>query len=256
MAELEGCRALVTGAGRGLGRSIAELFIARGAKVVCSDVDEALVSATVQEIGASLAVRCNVTDEAAVQASVAATTEALGGLDILVNNAGIEIVKPMFEHTDEEFNRVMNINVRGVWLGMKHALPALAASAAEGRDANIVNMSSVAGVGGAPLFGIYCASKAAVVQLTRVAAVELRDAGIRVNCVNPAFIDTSMVDRLIPAVEAVVGVPFADLAAIKQGRLGTAAEVAEMVAFLASSDASWTTGSNYLLDGGLTASVL
>ncbi|HEX4106596.1 MAG TPA: SDR family oxidoreductase [Solirubrobacteraceae bacterium] len=256
MGELEGCRALVTGAGRGLGRAIAELFIERGAKVVCSDVDEPLVSDTVKEIGAARAVHCDVTDEAGVAACMATTAEELGGLDILVNNAGIEIVKPLFEQTDEEFRRLMDINVRGVWLGMKHALPHLAASAGAGADANVINMSSVAGIGGAPLFGSYCASKAAVVNMTRVAAVELRAVGIRVNAVCPAFIDTKMVERLVPAVEAVVGMPFGDIAAIKQGRLGTAEEVAETVAFLASRDASWTTGSAYVLDNGLTASLL
>ena len=117
-------------------------------------------------------------------------------------------------------------------------------------------MSSLAGTGGAPLFGSYCASKAAVIQLTRVAAVELRPTGIRVNAVCPAFIGTAMVDRLIPTVEAVVGVPWDQLVALKQGRMGTPDEVAEMVAFLASDEASFTTGSHYILDGGLSAGLL
>jgi NAD(P)-dependent dehydrogenase (short-subunit alcohol dehydrogenase family) len=135
---------------------------------------------------------------------------------------------------------------------MKHSVQALAAS---GRGA-IVNISSLAGVGGAPLFGSYCASKAAVIQLTRVAAIELRAAGIRVNAVCPAFIGTAMVNRLTPIVEAAVGVPFDQLVALKQKRLGTADEVAEMVAFLASDDAGFTTGSHYILDGGLSAGLL
>jgi NAD(P)-dependent dehydrogenase (short-subunit alcohol dehydrogenase family) len=253
---MEGRRALVTGAGRGLGRAIAELFVARGAQVVLSDIDEQLVQGTSAEIGAAKAVRCDVTSEPEVQASVQAATDALGGLDVLVNNAGIEIVKPLFEQTDEEFQRLMDINVRGVWLGMKHAVPALVASAQEGRGPAIVNMASVAGIGGAPLFGSYCASKAAVVNMTRVAALELRQVGIRVNSVCPAFIDTLMVERLTPIVEAVVGVPFDQLLAIKQGRMGTPAEVAEVVAFLASEESSFTTGSPYVLDNGLTASLL
>jgi NAD(P)-dependent dehydrogenase (short-subunit alcohol dehydrogenase family) len=178
--------------------------------------------------------------------------DAFGGLDVLVNNAGIEVVKPLFDQSEEEFLQLMDINVKGVFLGMKHSVQALAAS---GRGA-IVNMSSLAGVGGVPLFGFYCASKAAVIQLTRVAAVELRAAGIRVNAVCPAFIATAMVDRLIPTVEAAVGVPFDQLVAQKQQRLGTAEEVAEMVAFLASEDAGWTTGAHYILDGGLSAGLL
>jgi NAD(P)-dependent dehydrogenase (short-subunit alcohol dehydrogenase family) len=146
----------------------------------------------------------------------------------------------------------MDVNVKGVFLGMKHAVPVMAAAG----GGSIVNMSSLAGTGGAPLFGSYCASKAAVIQLTRVAAVELRPTGIRVNAVCPAFIGTAMVDRLIPTVEAVVGVPWDQLVALKQGRMGTPDEVAEMVAFLASDEASFTTGSHYILDGGLSAGLL
>jgi NAD(P)-dependent dehydrogenase (short-subunit alcohol dehydrogenase family) len=117
-------------------------------------------------------------------------------------------------------------------------------------------MSSLAGLGGAPLFGSYCASKAGVVQLSRVAAIELRPLGIRVNAVCPAFINTAMVDRLKPIVTEVVGVPFDDLAALKQGRLGTPEEVAEMVVFLASDDAPFCNGGAYVLDGGLQAAML
>ena len=130
-------------------------------------------------------------------------------------------------------------------------MPALAES-----KGNIVNMASVAGLGGAPLLGAYCASKAAVLRLTEVGAIELRDAGIRVNAVCPSFIDTEMVDRLVPIFEADLGMPFAEVVTIKQGRLGTAEEVAEMAAFLASDDASFTTGSHYILDNGLTGSLL
>jgi NAD(P)-dependent dehydrogenase (short-subunit alcohol dehydrogenase family) len=252
LASLEGRRALVTGAARGIGRAIAELLIERGARVMLSDVDEAVVRETAAALGDSAAaVRCNVTVESDHAAAVAATIAEFGGLDLLVNNAGIEIVKPLFEQTEEEFDRLMAINVKGVFFGMKTAVPALAET-----KGVIVNMSSVAGIGGAPLFGSYCASKAAVIQLSRVAAIELRAAGIRVNAVCPGFVQTEMVDRLVPAVEAMAGLPFSDLAAMKQGRLGTTREVAETVAFLASDDASFTTGAHYVLDGGLSASLL
>lgn len=251
--ELAGKRALITGGAQGLGRAIAGLFVARGARVVIADLDADAAAAAAAELGDenARAVPCDVTAGDEVAAAVAATTSAFGGLDVMVNNAGIEIVKPLFDQSEEEFSRLMEINVKGVWLGMKHAVPALA----ETRGA-IVNMSSVAGVGGAPLFGSYCASKAGVIQLTRVAAVELREAGIRVNAVCPGFVGTAMVDRLVPAVEALAGMPFGDLATLKQGRLGTAEEVAEMVAFLASDEASFTTGAHYLLDGGMSASLL
>lgn len=252
MAELDGKRALVTGGAQGLGKAITSLFIQRGAKVMIADIDEALAKTTADEFGEAVrAVRCDVTVSHEVEAAVAATVDAFGGLDVMVNNAGIEIVKPLFDQTEEEFDRLMAINVKGVWLGMKHALPVLPKPGGV-----IVNMASLAGLGGAPLFGSYCASKAGVVQLSRVAAVELRPAGIRVNAVCPAFIATAMVDRLKPTVEAVVGVPFDDLAALKQGRIGTPEEVAEMVAFLASDDSSFSTGGAFVLDGGLQAGLL
>lgn len=252
MSELSGRRSVVTGGAQGLGLAIARLFIERGAQVLIADIDEAGAKAAATELGDDArAVRCDVTQAHEVEAAVQAAVDAFGGLDIMVNNAGIEIVKPLFDQTEEEFDRLMEINVKGVWLGMKHALPALTKPGGV-----IVNMASLAGLGGAPLFGSYCASKAGVVQLTRVAAIELRPAGIRVNCVCPAFIQTEMVERLKPTVEAVVGMPFDQIAALKQGRLGTPEEVAEMVAFLASDESSFCTGGAYVLDGGLQAGML
>ena len=117
-------------------------------------------------------------------------------------------------------------------------------------------MASVAGLGGVPLLGIYSASKAAVIRLTQTASRELRDYGIRVNAICPSFIDTQMVERLVAPFEAATGADFQDLTAMAQGRLGTVEEVAEMAAFLASDDARWVTGSQYILDNALTASVL
>lgn len=250
MQELEGRRALITGGARGIGRAIAELFVARGARVVIADVDAEESAATAAAIGAE-SIACDVTDAAQVAAAVSVAVDALGGLDVLVNNAGVEIVKPLLEQTDEEFRRLVEVNLTGVFLGMKHALGPLLES-----KGNIVNLASVAGLNGSPLLGSYCASKAGVVQLTRVAALELRDAGIRVNCVCPAFVDTAMADRAAGAVESALGASFPELIAAKQGRLGTVEEVAETVAFLASDRAGWTTGSHYVLDGGMTASLL
>ncbi len=253
MIELQGRKALITGAAQGLGKAIAELFVERGARVMLADIDAEGAARTAAALGAQArAVGCDVTRSAEVAAAVAAAADWMGGLDTLVNNAGIEVVKPLFDNTDEEYERLMAINVKGVFLGMKHALGPLAAS---GRGA-IVNISSLAGINGVPLFGTYAASKSAVIQLSRTAAAELRPAGIRVNAVCPGFVGTAMVERLIPTVEAIVGVPFSALVAAKQLRLGTPREVAEMAAFLASDAASWTTGSHYILDGGLSAGLL
>jgi len=259
--ELTGKRALVTGAGRGLGLAIATLFAERGARVALADLDGAAAEQGAAAIGGdAIALTCDVTDPADVQKAIADTVDAFGGLDVMVNNAGIEIGKPILETSDEEFARLYDVNVNGVFYGIKYSIGALAQT-----RGNIINMASLAGMGGVPLLGAYCGSKAAVIRLTQTAAVirltqtaavELRPAGIRVNALCPAFIRTEMVERLVEPFETATGANFDDLAAQAQGRLGTPEEVAELAAFLASDDASFITGSSYILDNALSANVL
>ena len=252
MSHLQGRRALVTGGARGIGRAITEKFIAEGAQVVIADINEQEAAETAEQLGDAVhSVACDVTSAEQITAAVAATTSKFGGLDILVNNAGIELVGPLLETDDDDFRKLTDIDLTGVFLGMKYALPALLET-----RGNIVNMASVAGTGGTPLLGAYAASKAGVIQLTRVAGVELRDHGIRVNAVCPGFVDTSMIERSGGAIGALLGTSFSDVVAAKQSRLGTAEEVADVVAFLASDRARWTTGAHYILDGGLSASLL
>ncbi|WLP91714.1 glucose 1-dehydrogenase [Gordonia sp. NB41Y] len=251
MSELSGKRVFVTGSGAGIGKAIAALFIERGASVVVSDRDEAAAASAATEIGAAGVANCDVTDESAVQEAISAAVAILGGLDVLVNNAGIEISSPLLQQSTDSFDHIYAVNVRGPFVAMKAAIGHLVES-----KGNVVNIASVAGVGGSPLLGSYCATKAALIQLTRVAAVEMRPAGVRVNAVCPGFADTSMVERLVPDFEAATQVPFGDLVAAKQGRLGTPQDIAEVCAFLASDRASWITGSHYILDGGLTASLV
>ncbi|WP_370619912.1 SDR family NAD(P)-dependent oxidoreductase [Mumia sp. Pv 4-285] len=251
MSELDGKRIFITGSARGIGRAIAALAIERGAQVVISDVDAEAAETTRVEIGAAGTASCDVTDEAAVESAIEEAVGILGGLDVLVNNAGIEISSPLVTQSTESFDKIFAVNVRGPFVATKAAVPHLVQS-----GGNIVNISSVAGLGGSPLLGSYCATKAALIQMTRVAAVELRTSGVRVNAVCPGFADTGMVDRLRPDFEAATQVPFGDLVAAKQGRLGTPEDIAEVVCFLASDRASWVTGSSYVLDGGLTASLV
>ncbi|UOX92694.1 SDR family oxidoreductase [Amycolatopsis sp. FBCC-B4732] len=251
MSELEGKRVFVTGSGAGIGKAIAALFTERGAKVVVSDRDADAAKQAAEEIGAAGVANCDVTDEGQVQSAIQQAVDLLGGLDVLVNNAGIEVSSPLLQQSTESFDKIFAVNVRGTFVAMKAATPHLVES-----KGNIVNIASIAGIGGSPLLGSYCATKAAVIQLTRVAAVEMRPAGIRVNAVCPGFADTAMVERLVPDFEAATQVPFRDLVAAKQGRLGTPQDIAEVAAFLASDRATWITGSHYVLDGGLTASLV
>ncbi|MGH1563175.1 SDR family NAD(P)-dependent oxidoreductase [Mumia sp. DW29H23] len=251
MSELNGKRIFITGSAAGIGRAIASLALEQGAQVVVSDLDAAAAEATAAELGAAGTASCDVSDEAAVQAAVAEAVGILGGLDVLVNNAGIEVASPLVQQSTESFDRIFAVNVRGPFVATKAAVPHLVES-----GGNIVNIASIAGLGGSPLLGSYCATKAALIQLTRVTAVELRASGVRVNAVCPGFADTSMVDRLRPDFEGATQVPFGDLVAAKQGRLGTPRDIAEVACFLASDRASWITGSSYVLDGGLTASLV
>ncbi|MCW2957862.1 MAG: dehydrogenase, short-chain alcohol dehydrogenase like protein [Solirubrobacterales bacterium] len=255
--ELEGRRAHVTGAASGIGWAIAQRLAAGGARVAISDMDAEGAVARAAELGSGhLGIGADVRSMDDVTAAIAATVDAFGGLDLLVNNAGIEIGVPVVETDEQAFMRLMDINVTGVFRATKAAAAALGEAAAAGGDAAIVNIASVAGVGGCPLLGAYCASKAAVIRFSEVCAIEMRDAGIRVNAVCPAFIDTPMVERLAPAVAELTGMAFGDVVTVKQGRYGTVEEVADMVAFLGSSEAAWTTGSHYVLDGGLTGGLL
>lgn len=251
--ELEGRRALVTGAASGIGLAIATRLAEAGARVALTDVDGDGAKAQAESLGGGcVGMRCDVRSTEEVNASTAEAVEALGGLDILVNNAGIEVGAPVTELDVDDLTRMLDINVVGILRQTQAAIPHLAAS-----KGNIVNIASAAGLGGAPLLSGYCASKAGVLRMTETWAVELREAGIRVNAVCPAFVSTPMVDRLVPKVEAMTGMKFEDLVAIKQGRYGTIEEVAEVVAFLADDDkASWYTGANMVLDGGLVGSLL
>ena len=243
--------AIVTGAGAGIGRATALAFAAQGLTVVVSDVHVAGGQATVQQIltagGAAVFVRCDVTQEADVQQLMEHTISAFGRLDYAFNNAGIEIEHGrLADGTLDEFDAIMAVNVKGVWLCMKYQLPLMVA---QGGGA-IVNAASVAGLGAAPKMSIYAASKHAVIGLTKSAAIEYAKKKVRVNAVCPAVIDTDMFRRAYETDPRK-----ADYAAAVHpvGRIGTVEEVASAVLYLCSDGAAFTTGHALAVDGGALA---
>ena len=243
--------ALVTGAGNGIGRATALAFAAQGLKVVVSDVDVNGGEGTVVQIrdagGTASFVRCDVTRDAEVKALVEATVSTYGRLDYAFNNAGIDIEKgKLADSTEAEFDALMNVNVKGVWLCLKHQIPVMLA---QGGGA-IVNTASVAGLLAAPKMAIYSATKHAVIGLTKSAAIEYGKKNIRVNAVCPAVIDTEMVRRA-DAADPKKGAFARAMHPI--GRIGKAEEIVAAVLYLCSDAAGFTTGVALPVDGGLTA---
>lgn len=243
--------ALVTGAANGIGRATAQAFASAGLKVVVSDVDvtggEQTVDLIRQAGGEALFVRCDVSRDAEVQALMTSVIEAYGRLDYAFNNAGIEIEKGRLnEGSEAEFDAIMGVNVKGVWLCMKYQLPLLMA---QGGGA-IVNTASVAGLGAAPKMSIYSASKHAVIGLTKSAAIEFAKKKVRVNAVCPAVIDTDMFRR---AYESDPKKGEFAIAMHPVGRIGKVEEIAAAVLYLCSDAAAFTTGQALAIDGGVTA---
>lgn len=255
--DLSGRAALVTGAGSGIGRKTATLLAEAGAAVACTDVNAATAQETARMIegagGRAMALAHDVVDEAQWADAVKATVDAFGGLHIMVNNAGIELVKTIEDISTADFRRVMDINVLGVFLGIQACADAMHDSG----GGSIINLSSVAGLIGAPRQAAYCASKGAVRLMTKATALELAGAGkkVRVNSVHPGIIETPMMQDLID------GVPEDQREArIRQmhtrhpiGRLGQPLDIANAILFLASDMSDFMTGSEVVVDGGMTA---
>ena len=249
-SEFSGKVGLVTGAAAGIGMATAEAFAAAGARVIASDVDVENGEIVVQSITASggdaVFIPCNVADAEQVQSLVNQIEADYGRLDCAFNNAGIEIERGKLADGDEAvFDRIMDVNVKGVWQCMRFEIPLMLKSG----GGAIVNTASVAALGAAPKMSIYAASKHAVLGLTRSAAVEYGKQGIRVNAVCPAVIDTEMFRRA-----AAIEPRKAEFAAAMHpvGRIGKAEEIAAAVLYLCSDGAAFTTGIALPVDGGST----
>jgi NAD(P)-dependent dehydrogenase (short-subunit alcohol dehydrogenase family) len=250
---LAGKTAIVTGSAKGIGFAIAQHLAGAGANVVISDVDEAGAKSAAEQIPRAVAVGCDVRDEDQVKSLIDQAVATFGGLHVMVPNAGIGIVGPIVETDLAAWRAVTSINLDGVFLCIRYAAPAIITSG----GGAIVPVASATATAGTPLVASYAASKAAVVNLTKTAAVELGEYGVRVNCVMPGFVVTDLVNDRAPEFEAALGLPvggFADFIAQKQqGRYGTVDEVARAVTFFASEESSFCSGSGLVLDGGLTA---
>jgi NAD(P)-dependent dehydrogenase (short-subunit alcohol dehydrogenase family) len=253
---LNGKITLVTGGGSGIGRAGSLAFAAAGASVMVVDINGEAAAATAAMIradgGQADATAADVSRSDQVQAYVAATLARFGRIDCFFNNAGIEgVVAPIVDYPEEMFDRVLAVNVRGVFLGLKYVLPVMIRQGA----GSVVNTASVAGVVGAPGTSAYSASKHAIVGLTRSAAGEVGRAGVRVNAVCPSAIQTRMVDSLTqmlnPENPEAVRAQF--VARNPTGRFGQPEEVAQVAAYLLSDAASFVNGVAMLIDGGRTA---
>jgi len=249
MFDLKGKVAIITGARRGMGKSHALLFAKSGAKVVVADISLEDCQLVVDEIkkagGEAIAVKCDVSKKAEVDEMIAATLKKWGKLDILVNNAGICQFKPFLELTEEEWDKTLDINLKGYFL----CAQAAAKEMIRQKSGIIINIASVAmgqqGVG-FPTLAHYSASKGGIAAMSETLALELAPYNIRVNAIAPGAIDTSMVDPLRADSKTMEGT----IARIPLRRIGKAEEVSNVVLFLASDESSYMTGSTVVVDGG------
>lgn len=250
--RLSGKSALITGGTGEIGLAAARAFLREGARVAIIDLLEADVHAAVKELDGGSAVvgmSGDVSDEASVRAYVSSALDSFGGIDVLFNNAAIEgKVSPLVDVSVEDFDRVYGVNVRGVFLNLKHVLPIMYHSGA----GSVINVSSVAGLHGAADVGPYVMSKHAVVGLTKVAALEAAPHGVRVNSIHPSAVNTRMMRSLeagfSPQDSEAARAKMVD--AIPMKRYAEVADVLGVALFLASDESSFVTGSQYRVDGG------
>jgi NAD(P)-dependent dehydrogenase (short-subunit alcohol dehydrogenase family) len=246
--DFAGKRALVTGAGGGIGRGIADVLAERGASVAINDIDLDLAAAAADALqrtygGSTVAVQGDVSKRADVERMFEAASTELGPIDILVNNAGIETIVPFLELTDEQWTRLIDVNLRGAWLCSQVFCRRVVA---EQRPAAIVHIGSIQAGKVLPGRTHYAPAKLALDALTKNMSAEMTPYGIRVNCIHPGLVDTPMTAWIMKDAEVMPKI----LAQISLGRAGQPREIGAVAAFLASADASYLTGQSIYVDGG------
>ncbi len=250
MKRLEGKVAVITGGAGSIGKITAQLFLEEGAKVVIVDIDEASLKKAVAELVSTNVIFCaaDVTKATDVQRYVSETVKAFGKIDVFFNNAGIEgVVKPIVDYPEEVFDKVIAVNVKGIWLGNKYVLPQM------NDGGSIILTSSVAGLNGSANVSAYITSKHAVVGIMRSAAVEAAPQKIRVNSVHPSPVDNRMMRSLEEGFSPGKGEEVKKNleATIPLGRYAEPVEIAKLVLFLASDDSQFITGTTQVIDGGI-----
>ena len=250
MDRLGGKRAIVTGAGAGIGEAIAIRLSSEGARVALTDLDEQAAERVAGEIeGKTLARRTDVTRADEVEALVRSVVEEWGGLDVMVNNAGIGVAGTTPETSVEDWERLMAVNLKGTFLGMKYAIPAMRHSG----GGSIVNISSVAALVGIPDRAAYSATKGGILALTRAAAIDHVEERVRVNCIAPGTVDTPWIARITAGYDDPEEARAKMEARQPHSRFVTPEEIAAMAAYLASDESASCIGACMVVDGGVTA---
>jgi NAD(P)-dependent dehydrogenase (short-subunit alcohol dehydrogenase family) len=250
MGILAGRRVLITGGASGIGRATTALFAREGASISVVDVDESggqtIVQSIVEKGGQAVFIRCDVSLAIECQNAVQRSIDELGGIDVLINSAGIIRRATVVETTEAEWDRVMNVNVKSVYLLAKYAVPALI----QAGGGVIINISSGWGLVGGYKAAVYCASKGAVIQLTKAMALDHGAQGIRVNCICPGDTDTPMLREEARQLGEPEDQFLADAAHRPLGRIGKPDDIAQAALYLASDAASFITGATLVVDGG------
>lgn len=248
--RLDGLNCVITGGSSGIGAATAKRFVAEGAQVLILDINMDAADSLAEELGPAAATfRCDVKSEVDVKAAADAAYDRWGRVDVLVNNAGSELNRSYDETTEDEWDRVLNTDLKGPWLMCKHFVPPMVKAG----SGSVINISSLNGLVGFPLSTAYGSAKGGLVVFTRDMAIELASSGVRINCVCPGVIETGMMDRWTEQMPDKQQAQTMLKGTMPIGRMGSADEVAGAIMFFASVDSSLCQGSVLAVDGGFTA---